>query len=296
MCVKEPPLCAFAAMDSGDAIRGLATPLLTSSTSYGAPAHQQVMSPTQGTPALEHGTRAFSGSTPPLETGHSGAEGFEPMAAGRAFGGAGQHESLQDSGEAPRMSTTMEGGVRAHLSVPVPSITPGESSGLQANTDRSGTGTEHGRRDGEAASGGVVAEDFHEGFVTPRSQQGLPTIAEMVEGIPSASQFMSGIGSFFRVARTEVMQVPSAWQNTHDTPPRSTTLSRDSPEGQRALGERSLVSHSSSPPTLGLHGTPTSFGPRKGWPVAQSGRFAAHAGFAAEGPLTLWLSTREARK
>ena len=113
----------------------------------------------------------------------------------------------------------------------------------------------------EAASGGVVAEDFQEGFVTPRSQQGLPTIAEMVEGIPSASQFMSGIGSFFRVARTEVMQVPSAWQNTHDTPPRSTTLSRDSPEGQRALGERSLGSHSSSPPTLGLHGTPTSFGP-----------------------------------
>ena len=241
-----------------DVSRGLATPLVTS---YGAPASQQVMSPTQGTPALEHGTRAFSGSTPPLETGHSGAEGFEPMAAGRAFGGAGQHESLQDSGEAPRMSTTMEGGVRAHLSVPVPSITPGESSGLQANTDRSGTGTEHGRRDGEAASGGVVAEDFHEGFVTPRSQQGLPTIAEMVEGIPSASQFMSGIGSFFRVARTEVMQVPSAWQNTHDTPPRSTTLSRDSPEGQRALGERSLGSHSSSPPTLGLHGTPTSFGP-----------------------------------
>ena len=183
------------------------------------------------------------------------------MAAGRAFGGAGQHESLQDSGEAPRMSTTMEGGVGAHHSVPVPSVTPGESSGLQANTDRSGTGTEHRRRDGEAASGGVVAEDFHKGFVTPRSQQGLPTIAEMVEGIPSASRFMSGIGSFFRVARTEVMQVPSAWQNSHDTPPRSTTVSRDSPEGQRALGERSLGSHSSSPPTLGLHGTPTSFGP-----------------------------------
>ena len=95
----------------------------------------------------------------------------------------------------------------------------------------------------------------------PRSQQGLPTIAEMVEGIPSASQFMSGIGSFFRVARAEVMQVPGAWQNTHDTPPRSTTISRDSPEGQRALGERSLGSHSSSPPTLGLQGTPTSFGP-----------------------------------
>ena len=246
----------------GDERREVITPLLTSSTTYGAPAHQQVMSPTQGTtPALEHGTRAFVGSTQTSGIDHPGEYSFEPMAAGRAFEGAGQRDSLQDSGEAPQMSTTMEGGVRAHHSVPVPSITPGESSGLQANTDRSGTGTEHGRRDGEAASGGVVAEDFHEGFVTPRSQQGLPTIAEMVEGIPSASQFMSGIGSFFRVARTEVMQVPGAWQNTHDTPPRSTTVSRDSPEGQRALGERSLGSHSSSPPTLGLHGTPTSFGP-----------------------------------
>ena len=241
-----------------DERRELITPF---TSSYGAPATQQVMSPTQGTPALELGTRVYSGSTLPPENAQSGVEGFEPMAAGRAFGGAGQHESLQDSGEAPRMSTTMEGGVGAHHSVPLPSVTPGESSGLQANTDRSGTGTEHGRRDGEAASGGVVAEDFHEGFVTRRSEQGLPTIAEMVEGIPSASQFMSGIGSFFRVARTEVMQVPSAWQNTHDTPPRSTTLSRDSPEGQRALGERSLGSHSSSPPTLGLQGTPTSFGP-----------------------------------
>ena len=228
----------------GDERRDVITPLLTSSTTYGAPAHQQVMSPTQGTtPALEHGTRVFVGSKQTSGIDHPGEYSFEPMAAGRAFEGAGQRDSLQDSGEAPQMSTTMEGGVRAH------------------HSDRSGTGTEHGRRDGEAASGGVVTEDFHEGFVTPRSQQGLPTIAEMVEGIPSASQFMSGIGSFFRVARTEVMQVPSAWQNTHDTPPRSTTVSRDSPEGQRALGERSLGSHSSSPPTLGLHATPTSFGP-----------------------------------
>ena len=75
------------------------------------------------------------------------------MAAGRAFGGAGQHESLQDSGEAPRMSTTMEGGVGGNHCVPVPSVTQGESSGLQANTDRSGTGTEHGHRDGEDTSG-----------------------------------------------------------------------------------------------------------------------------------------------
>ena len=250
-------------MDSGFARRGLANPLLTTPTiSYGAPAHQQVMSPTQGTtPALEHGTRVFSGSTQTSGIDQPGGYSFEPRAAGRASGSAGQHESRPDSGEASQVLTTMEGGFEAHRSVPLPSITPGESSGLQANTGRSGTGTEQERRDGEAAPEGLVAENFQEGFVTPRSQQGLPTIAEMVEGIPSASRFMSGIGSFFRVARTEVMQVPSVWHDTHDTPPRSTTLSRDSPEGQRALGERSLGSHSSSPPTLGLRGTPTSFGP-----------------------------------
>ena len=250
-------------MDSGFARRGLANPLLTTPTiSYGAPAHQQVMSPTQGTtPALEHGTRVFSGSTQTSGIDQPGGYSFEPRAAGRASGSAGQQESRPDSGEASQVSTTMEGGFEAHRSVPLPSITPGESSGLQANTGRSGTGTEQERRDGEAAPEGLVAENFQEGFVTPRSQQGLPTIAEMVEGIPSASRFMSGIGSFFRVARTEVMQVPSVWHDTHDTPPRSTTLSRDSPEGQRALGERSLGSHSSSPPTLGLQGTPTSFGP-----------------------------------
>ena len=238
-----------------DVSRGLATPLVTS---YGAPASQQVMSPTQGRPALEHGTRAFSGSTPPLETGHSGAEGFEPLAAGRAFEGAGQHDSVHESGEASQVSTTLGGGI-AHRFVPEPSNTPGESSGLQADTDRSGAGTQQRRGEGEALSGGVAAEDFHEGFVTPRSQ-GLSTIAEMVEGIPIANQFMQGIGSFFRVARTEVMHTQHA-RHTHDTPPRSTSLSRDSPEGQRALGERSLGSHSSSPPTLGLQGTPTSFGP-----------------------------------
>ena len=198
-----------AARDSGSARRGLANPLLTTPTiSYGAPAHQQVMSPTQGTPVLEHETRVYSGSTQTSGIDHPEEYSFEPMAAGRAFEGAGQRDSLQDSGEAPQMSTTMEGGVRAHRSVPLPSITPGESSGLQANTGRSGTGTEQERRDGEAAPEGLVAENFHEGFVTPRSQQGLPTITEMVEGIPSASRFMSGIGSFFRVARTEVMQVP----------------------------------------------------------------------------------------
>ena len=62
-------------------------------------------------PPERDGIQIRSGSTPPLENAHSGAGGFEPMAAGRAFEGAGQRESLQDSGEAPQMSTTMDGGV-----------------------------------------------------------------------------------------------------------------------------------------------------------------------------------------
>ena len=102
----------------GDERREVITPLLTSSTTYGAPAHQQVMSPTRAaTPVLEHETRVYSGSTLPPENAQSGAEGFEPRAAGRASGSAGQHESLQDSGEASQVSTTIEGGVQAHRSV-----------------------------------------------------------------------------------------------------------------------------------------------------------------------------------
>ena len=222
-----------------DGTRGFANPLVTS---YGAPASQQVMSPTQGTPALEHGTRVLLGSTHTSGNAHSEGSGFEPLAAGRAFEDAGQHDSVHESGEASQVSTTLGGGI-AHRFVPE-----------QADTDRSGAGTQQRRGEGEALSGGVAAEDFHEGFVTPRSQ-GLSTIAEMVEGIPIANQFMQGIGSFFRVARTEVMHTQHA-RHTHDTPPRSTSLSRDSPEGHRSLG-----SQSSSPPTLGLHGTPASFGP-----------------------------------
>ena len=34
---------------------------------------------------------------------------------------------------------------------------------------------------------------------------------------------------FFRVARTEVMQLPAVWQDSHVTPPRSTSQSRSSP-------------------------------------------------------------------
>ena len=100
--------------------------------------------------------------------------------------------------------------------------------------------------------------------MTPRSQQGLPTIAEMVEGFPvSGRQLMTRVGDFFRVARTEVMQVP-VWQDSHVTPPRSTTRSTGSPDGalgNLALGDGSLGSHGSSPPQVGSHGTPASFAP-----------------------------------
>ena len=129
------------------------------------------------------------------------------MAAGRAFEGAGQRESLQDSGEAPQMSTTMDGGVGVQMVVPVSgNVSPGESPGLEAST-----GMLLGTESGDAESGGrVVTGASAEGFVTPRSQQGLPTIAEMVEGFPASGlQLMTRVGDFFRVARTEVVQVPA---------------------------------------------------------------------------------------
>ena len=69
----------------------------------------------------------------------------------------------------------------------------------------------------------------------------------MVEGFPGAGlQLMSRVGDFFRVARTEVMQVP-VWQDSHATPPRSATRSLGSPGG--------------APGQLGPQGTPTSFAP-----------------------------------
>ena len=100
--------------------RELATPLVSNPQPAGP--LQQVMSPTLGQgygttviPSPPPGRDGiYSGSTPPLENARSGAEGFEPMAAGRAFEGAGQRESLQDSGEAPQMSTTMDGGIGVH--------------------------------------------------------------------------------------------------------------------------------------------------------------------------------------
>ena len=97
--------------------------------------------------------------------------------------------------------------------------------------------------------------------MTPPSQQGMPTIAEMAEGIPGANQLMSRVGSFFRrVARTEVLQVPA----THVTPPRRTTRSTGSPDGapqNLAMEDGSLGSHGSLPQQVRSHGTPASFAP-----------------------------------
>ena len=162
------------------------------------------------------------------------------------------------------MSTTIRGGDVAHHVVQTPDASPGESPGLQTSTGRLGTVS------GDAVSGGVVAGDSQvEGFVTPRSQQGLPTIAEMVEGFPASGlQLMTRVGDFFHVARTEVAQVPAVRQGTYATPPRTaTSQTRDSPSGASgpmALGDGSLGSHTSSPPQLGAHGTPTSFAPPPG--------------------------------
>ena len=81
--------------------------------------------------------------------------------------------------------------------------------------------------------------------MSPRSQQGLPTITEMVEGFPSTGlQLMTRVEDFFRVARAEVVEVPAVLQGTQATPPRTHT--RDSPSGASgpmALGDGSLGSY-----------------------------------------------------
>ena len=133
---------------------------------------------------------------------------------GGALGGVDQPSG--GSGGMPPGSTTIMGGDVAHHVVQMPDASPGE---IQTNTSMLGTVS------GDALSGGVVAGDSQvEGFVTPRSQQGLPTIAEMVEGFPASGlQLMTRVGDFFRVARTEVVQVPAVLHSTHGTPPRTTT-------------------------------------------------------------------------
>ena len=206
-----------------------------------------------------------TGLTPTPVYGQSGGMGFEPdVATGGTLGGVDQHEPSGGSGGMPPGSTTIMGGDVAHHVAQMPDASPGESPGLQTSAGMLGTVS------GDALSGGVFAGDSQvEGFVTPRSQQGLPTIAEMVEGFPASGlQLMTRVGDFLRVARTEVVQVRAVLQGTHATPPRATSSqTRDSPSGSSgpmALGDGSLGSHTSSPPQLGAHGTPTSFAPPPG--------------------------------
>ena len=226
------------------------------------------MSPTLGFGTAGHGTNVY-GSTQTSGNAQPGGTGFEPSATGGVLEGAGQYEQTRSSGEASQVPTTTEGGILGAQGAHVPVQTPGGSSGLEASTGRLGTVSS------DALPGGIVdAGDSHvEGFVTPRSQhglqhQGLPTITEMVEGFPaSGRQLMTRVGEFFRVARTEVMQVPTVWQDTHVTPPRSTSQSHGSlgaAPGHLALGEGSMGSHSSLPPQVGMPGTPTSFAPHPG--------------------------------
>ena len=246
------------------------------STSQPAGSLQQVMSPTLGQgygtttqqsspPPGRDGLQQVPGLTPTPAQGQSGGMGFEPnMATGGALGSIDQHEPSGCSEGMPPVSTTITGGDVAHHVVQIPGVTPGGSPGLQTSTGVLGTVS------GDALSGGVVAGDSQvEGFATPRSQQGLPTIAEMVEGFPASGlQLMTRFGDLFRVARTEVAQVPAVLQGTYATPPRATpSQTRDSPSGASgpmALRDGSLGSHTSSPPQLGAHGTPTSFAPPPG--------------------------------
>ena len=247
---------------AGLGTRDLITPLVSVRPAGASP--QQVMSPTLGqgygtttNPSPPPGRDGIqSGSTPTLAHGQTGGMGFEPMATGGALGGIDQTGVCADSGGMPQVSTVTEGGDEVQMVVPIPgNVAPGGSPGLEASTGMLGTAS------GDAEPGGrVVAGASAEGFVTPRSQQGLPTISEMVEGFPSSGlQLMTRVGDFFRVARTEVVQVPAVLQGTHATPPRTTTShTRDSPSGASgpmALGDGSLGSHTSSPPQLGAHGT-----------------------------------------
>ena len=237
----------------------LITPLVPSTQPAGS--LQQVMSPTLGYGTAGHGTSVSSVTpNPPIARTEGGLGFTQELATGRALESTGQSGTAEPDGVQHQVSTTSNGGIASTQGVQLLGQTPGGSPGLEASTGMSGTASS------EALPGGrvVAGNSTGEGFVTPRSQQGLPTIAEMVEGFPvSGRQLMTRVGDFFRVARTEVMQVP-VWQDSHVTPPRSTTRSTGSPDGalgNLALGDGSLGSHGSSPPQVGSHGTPASFAP-----------------------------------
>ena len=159
--------------------------LITPLVSYPQPAgsHQQVMSPTLGQgygttiqqpspPPGRDGLQQAPGSTPTLAQGQTGGMGFEPMATGGALGGIDQTGVCADSGGMPQVSTVNAGGDRAQMVVPVSgNVAPGESPGLEASPGMLGTVS------GDAEPRGrVVTGASAEGFVTPRSQPGIPCI------------------------------------------------------------------------------------------------------------------------
>ena len=115
---------------------------------------QQIMSPTR---AGHCGTTAsVNNPTTPLVQASSCGEGFGLEAAGRASVG------IDPSGTAdPQLGV---------LQVSITSV----------------GGNVLGQTGGDGVVVGISSTGKGEGFVTPRSQQCFPTIAEMVEGFPGA--------------------------------------------------------------------------------------------------------------
>ena len=177
---------------AGLGARELATPLVSAQPAGAS--SQQVVSPTLGQgygtttqqsspPPGRDGLQQVPGLTPTPAQGQSGGMGFEPnVATGGALGGIDQAGACADSGGMPQVSTANVGGDEVQMVVPIPGkVSPGGSPGLEASSGMLGTVS------GDAEPGGrVVAGVSTEGFVTPRSQQGLPTIAEiLVQGSSS---------------------------------------------------------------------------------------------------------------
>ena len=253
------------------------SPLVSAQPAGASP--QQVMSPTLG--QGHYGTLGNMPSPLPGRDGHPGSQDATPTpaqvhaaggvgfasdtAAGRASGGGDPAEGT------PQVSTTTDGGmiVSAPRSALPRSIAPGGSPGPEANASAHQAASSEARPATDLSGGGVLGGIRStgetvggEGFVTPRSQQGLPTIAEMVEGFPATGlRIMSRVGEFFQVARTEVLPVvPSVEQQA--TPPRSAMHAR---AGPLPLGDGSVGSQTGSPPqVVGSRSTPTSFAPGPG--------------------------------
>ena len=181
-------------LGEGSDNRELITPLLSTS-SQPAGSHQQVMSPTLGYGTAGDGTSVSSVTpNPPIARTEGGLGFAQELAMGRALESTGQSGTAEPDGVQHQVSTTNEGGIASTQGVQLPGQAPGGSPGLEASTGMSGTASS------EALPGGrvVAGDSTGEGFVTPRSQQGLPTIAEMVEGFPvSGRQLMTRVGDFF---------------------------------------------------------------------------------------------------